>query len=90
MSKMSEYHSVTCGTDKGSTQNYRYLQSKSVDELLDEVTDYIFSVSEDSADVDVINAYLDVLDEKNPLPLKIDTNKTAADFKKNHSLLLKK
>ena len=48
-----------------------------------EFVDYRFSVSETNLNVDVIDAYLTVLDEKDPLSFKIDIENTLRAFKEN-------
>ena len=87
MSKMFEGRVLDGGTGDRLTQKYEHLRDKSKDELLDEFVDYIFSVSDTDVDLERFDAYLDVLDEKDPLPFEIDSEKMLADFKEKHSLL---
>ena len=87
MSKMFEGRGLDGGAGDRLTQKYEHLRDKSKDELLDEFVDYIFSVSDTDVDLERFDAYLDVLDEKDPLPFEIDSEKMLADFKEKHSLL---
>lgn len=80
---MPKQHILTDERIKDLVSKRKHLQRKSVDEILDEFVDYIFSVSETNLNVDVIDAYLTVLDEKDPLSFKIDIENTLRAFKEN-------
>lgn len=83
ISMMPKQHILTDERIKDLVSKRKHLQRKSVDEILDEFVDYIFSVSETNLNVDVIDAYLTVLDEKDPLSFKIDIENTLRAFKEN-------
>lgn len=87
MSKMFGGRGLDGGTGTGLTQKYEHLRDKSEDELLDAFVDDIFSAPDTEIDLERFDAYLDALDEKDPLPFEIDEEKMFAAFKEKHALL---
>ena len=90
MPEMSEKrHDPVGGNGNCSAQKLEHLREKSEQELLDELTQTM-KWSEQEVDLDAIDAYLKVLEEKDPMPEQKKPEEALAAFKAKHALLLKK
>ena len=90
MPEMSEKrHDPVGGNGNCSAQKLEHLREKSEQELLDELTQTM-KWSDQEVDLDAIDAYLQVLEEKDPMPEQKKPEEALAAFKAKHALLLKK
>lgn len=90
MPEMSEKrHDPVGGNGNCSAQKLEHLREKSEQELLDELTQTM-KWSDQEVDLDAIDAYLQVLEEKAPMPEQKKPEEALAAFKAKHALLLKK
>lgn len=90
MPEMSEKrHDPVGGNGNCSAQKLEHLREKSEQELLDELAQTI-KWSDQEVDLDAIDAYLQVLEEKDPMPEQKKPEEALAAFKAKHALLLKK
>ena len=90
MPEMSEKrHDPVGGNGNCSAQKLEHLREKSEQELLDELTQTM-KWSDLEVDLDAIDAYLKVLEEKAPMPEQKKPEEALAAFKAKHALLLKK
>ena len=89
MPEMSEKrHDPVGGNGNCSAQKLEHLREKSEQELLDELTQTM-KWSDQEVDLDAIDAYLKVLEEKDPMPEQKKPEEALAAFKAKHALLLK-
>lgn len=77
-----------CGDGRDMGQIYQHLRNKDINELTDELAVLTADAANGKGDLELINAYLNVLDEKDPLPFEIDPEESLADFHEKHGLLL--
>ena len=90
MPEMSEKrHDPVGGNGNCSAQKLEHLREKSEQELLDELAQTM-KWSDQEVDLDTIDAYLKVLEEKDPMPEQKEPEEALAAFKAKHALLLKK
>lgn len=90
MPEMSEKrHDPVGGNGNCSAQKLEHLREKSEQELLDELTQTM-KWSDQEVDLDAIDAYLKVLEEKDPMPEQKKPEEALAAFKAKHALLLRK
>ena len=90
MPEMSEKrHDPVGGNGNCSAQKLEHLREKSEQELLDELAQTM-QWSDQEVDLDAIDAYLKVLEEKDPMPEQKKPEEALAAFKAKHALLLKK
>lgn len=69
-----------------AAQNYDHLNNMSADELLDQLGDVFDQMTEENFDPAVIDAYLDAMDEKEPMNISIDVEKEWEGFSRAHGL----
>lgn len=87
MPEMSEKrHDPVGGNGNCSAQKLEHLREKSEQELLDELTQTM-KWSDQEVDLDAIDAYLKVLEEKDPMPEQKKPEEALATFKAKHALL---
>lgn len=72
--------------EAATAQDYDHLNNMSADEVLDEFTNVVNKMTEEKYDPAVIDAYLDVLDEKEPMDMSIDVEKEWENFSGAHGL----
>lgn len=89
MHKMSESRqSGPCGgKDRDMTQIYQHLRSKDPSELTDELAALTEDAANGKCDLELIDAYLEILDEKAPLPFEADPQEALSAFHEKHGLL---
>lgn len=89
MHKMSESRqSGPCGgKDRDMTQIYQHLRSKDPTELTDELAALTEDAANGKCDLELIDAYLEILDEKAPLPFEADPQEALSAFHEKHGLL---
>ena len=89
MHKMSEsQQSGPCGgKDRDMAQIYQHLRSKDPTELTDELAALTEDAANGKCDLELIDAYLEILDEKAPLPFEADPQEALSDFHEKHGLL---
>lgn len=89
MHKMSESHQggPRGGKDRDMTQIYQHLRSKDPTELTDELAALTEDAADGRYDLELIDAYLEVLDEKAPLPFEADPQEALSAFHERHGLL---
>lgn len=75
------------GKGRDMAQIYQHLRSKDSTELTDELAELTEEITSGSCDLELLNAYLEVLDEKDPLPFEIDPEESLAAFHEKHGLL---
>lgn len=85
---MSEMSEMSCGTSRMDSQIYEHLKMKSKEQLIDELASLTEKVSNGDGDPELIDVYLDVLDEIDPLPFEIDSNEAYERFVDRHATLL--
>ena len=87
MPEMSEKrHDPVGGNGNCSAQKLEHLREKSEQELLDELAQTM-QWSDQEVDLDAIDAYLKVLEEKDPMPEQKKPEEALAAFKAKHALL---
>lgn len=90
MPEMSEKrHDPVGGNGNCSTQKLEHLRGKTEQELLDELAQTM-KWSDQEVDLDTIDAYLQALEEKDPMPEQKAPEEALATFKSKHAILLKK
>ncbi|WP_295740731.1 hypothetical protein [uncultured Oscillibacter sp.] len=91
MNKMSEHQrSGPCGgKDCDMAQIYQHLRSKDPTELADELAALTEDAANGNPDLALIDAYLEILDEKAPLPFAADPQEALSAFHEKHGLLEK-
>lgn len=89
MNKMFEFTQggLRGGKGRDMAQIYQHLRSKDSTELTDELAELTEEITSGSCDLELLNAYLEVLDEKDPLPFEIDPEESLAAFHEKHGLL---
>lgn len=89
MHKMSEsQQSGSCGgKDRNMAQIYQHLRSKDPTELTDELAALTEDAANGTCDIELIDAYLEILDEKAPLPFKANPQEALSAFHEKHGLL---
>lgn len=89
MHKMSESRqSGPCGgKDRDMTQIYQHLRSKDPSELTDELAALTEDAANGKCDLELIDAYLEILDEKAPLSFEADPQEALSAFHEKHGLL---
>lgn len=90
MQKMSGRHQVgpDGGTDRNMAQIYEHLRSKDKDTLIDELAVLNEAAATGDVDLELLDAYLDVLSEKEPVEFERTPEEALADFHEKHALLL--
>lgn len=68
------------GPGEEAAQIYADLRKKTVDELVDEMADLWDSMDETTYDPEAMDAYLDVLEEKDPIAQNFDVEASLAEF----------
>lgn len=69
------------------TQIYQHLRSKDPSELTDELAALTEDAANGKCDLELIDAYLEILDEKAPLPFEADPQEALSAFHEKHGLL---
>lgn len=89
MHKMSESRqSGPCGgKDRDMAQIYQHLRSKDPTELTDELAALTEDAANGKCDLELIDAYLEILDEKAPLSFEADPQEALSAFHEKHGLL---
>lgn len=77
------------GTCRDSAQISRHLEKADTETLVDELMELTERAANGDVNLEQIDAYLDALDEKNPLPFKADSKAALSDFHNRHGLLIK-
>lgn len=77
------------GACRDSAQISRHLEEADTEALLDELMELTEAAANGDVDLEKIDAYLNALDEKDPLPFEIDTEAALTDFHNKHGLLIK-
>lgn len=77
------------GACRDSAQISRHLEKSDTEALLDELMELTEAAANGDVDLEKIDAYLNALDEKDPLPFEIDTEAALTDFHNKHGLLIK-
>lgn len=70
-------------------QIYQHLRSKDPTELADELAALTEDAANGNPDLALIDAYLEILDEKAPLPFAADPQEALSAFHEKHGLLEK-
>ena len=65
-----------------------HLREKNKEHLTDELAALMERSADGNCDADLIDAYLEVLDEKDPIPIEIDLEESFAAFREKHMMLL--
>lgn len=77
------------GACRDTAQISRHLEEADTEALLDELMELTEAAANGDVDLEKIDAYLNALDEKDPLPFEIDTEAALTDFHNKHGLLIK-
>lgn len=77
------------GACRDSAQISRHLEEADTEALLDELMELTEAAANGDVDLEKIDAYLNALDEKDPLPFEIDTEAALTDFHNKYGLLIK-
>jgi len=72
---------------RGVSQSKWHLHDKSAEELLTELEAKLDSMTDQTYDEDLVDAYLEALDEKAPLPKQFDVESSWNQFRSKHSIL---
>ena len=90
MEKMPETSSAGLpgGAGQDAAQIRRRLRSTDKDILIDELAALTEQMADGTGDPELIQIYLDILDEKDPLPFDIQPEDALETFRERHSLLL--
>ena len=72
---------------RGVSQSKGHLHDKSAEELLTELEAKLDSMTDQTYDEDLVDAYLEALDEKAPLPKQFDVESSWNQFRSKHSIL---
>lgn len=75
------------GKGRDMTQIYRHLRTKGPTELTDELAALTEDAANGKCDLELIDAYLEILDEKAPLPFEVDPQEALSAFHEKHGLL---
>lgn len=89
MAEMSENHCRSvCGADSGKAQKYEHLKEKTIEQLTDEYTALLQRAASGDIDLDLMQAYLDAMDEKDPIPFALEETATYERFAEKHAAML--
>ena len=89
MAEMSENHCrPVCGADSGKAQKYEHLKEKTIEQLTDEYTALLQRAASGNIDLDLMQAYLDAMDEKDPIPFALEEPATYEQFAEKHAAML--
>lgn len=77
------------GACRDSAQISRHLEKADTETLVDELMELTERAANGDVNLEQIDAYLDALDEKDPLPFKADSKAALSDFHNRHGLLIK-
>lgn len=77
------------GVSHNDVQIFKHLEEADVDTLIDELAVLTDDAADGNVDLDKINAYLDALDEKDPIPFGVSAEDSLAKFHARHDLLTK-
>ena len=77
------------GVSHNDVQIFKHLEEADVDTLIDELAVLTDNAADGNVDLDKINAYLDALDEKDPIPFGVSAEDSLAKFHARHDLLTK-
>ena len=72
---------------RGVSQSKGHLHDKSAEELLTELEAKLDSMTDQTYDEELVDAYLEALDEKAPLPEQFDVESSWNQFRSKHSIL---
>lgn len=72
---------------RGVSQSKWHLHDKSAEELLTELEAKLDSMTDQTYDEELVDAYLEALDEKAPLPKQFDVESSWNQFRSKHSIL---
>jgi len=72
---------------RGVSQSKGHLHDKSAEELLTELEAKLDSMTDQTYDEELVDAYLEALDEKAPLPKQFDVESSWNQFRSKHSIL---
>ena len=75
------------GVSHNDVQIFKHLEEADVDTLVDELAVLTDDAADGNVDLDKINAYLDALDEKDPIPFGVSAEDSLAKFHARHDLL---
>ena len=68
------------GVSHNDVQIFKHLEEADVDTLIDELAVLTDNAADGNVDLDKINAYLDALDEKDPIPFGVSAEDSLAKF----------
>lgn len=89
MAEMSENHCrPVCGADSGKAQKYEHLKEKTIEQLTDEYTALLQRAASGDIDLELMQAYLDAMDEKDPIPFALEETATYERFAEKHAAML--
>ena len=89
MAEMSENHCRPVrGADGGKAQKYERLKGKSIERLPDEYTALLRRAASGDIDLELTQAYLDAMDEKEPIPFALEETATYERFAEKHAAML--
>ena len=89
MAEMTENHCrPCCGADSGKAQKYEHLKEKTIEQLTDEYTALLQRAASGDIDLDLMQAYLDAMDEKDPIPFALEETATYERFAEKHAAML--
>ena len=89
MAEMSENHCRPVrGADGGKAQKYERLKGKSIERLTDEYTALLRRAASGDIDLELTRAYLDAMDEKDPIPFALEETATYERFAEKHAAML--
>ena len=86
---MSENHCRPVrGADGGKAQKYERLKGKSIERLTDEYTALLRRAASGDIDLELTRAYLDAMDEKEPISFALEETATYERFAEKHAAML--
>ena len=89
MAEMSENHCRPVrGADGGKAQKYERLKGKSIERLTDEYTALLRRAASGDIYLELTQAYLDAMDEKEPIPFALEETATYERFAEKHAAML--
>lgn len=91
MAEMSENHCrPVCGADSGKAQKYEHLhlKEKTIEQLTGEYTALLQRAASGDIDLELMQAYLDAMDEKDPIPFALEETATYERFAEKHAAML--
>lgn len=89
MAEMSENHCRPVrGADGGKAQKYERLKGKSIERLTDEYTALLRRAASGDIDLELTRAYLDAMDEKEPISFALEETATYERFAEKHAAML--